>query len=290
MRQLLALDVGGTQLKYGIVQEDGLVLEAHVADTQGKDGAEAVIARMIAALASLRPAQQPIGIAVSSLGLIAPQGGTILGAAEAIPGYAGIALGERLASHFGLPVTVENDVNCVALAEGWVGAAAGVRNYLAVAIGTGIGGGIVINGQLYRGHKAAAGEWGYMHIDNRCWEDHASMRGLVNLVSVRTGQQLDGRQIFAARDAGDVMIAALVSEWLDLLAAGIANLIYVLNPERVVIGGGIANRPQFQSELDAALLPRLQPDFRTMSRVVLANAGNHAGMIGAVRNWLQSCA
>ncbi|WP_028455296.1 ROK family protein [Chitinilyticum litopenaei] len=290
MRTLLALDIGGTQLKYGLVQEDGKVLEAHVADTHGQQGAAAVLPRIDALLAGMLAQHRVIGIAVSTLGLVDPVGGRILGAAGAIPGFAGVALGERLAERFGLPVSVENDVNCVALAEGWLGAAAGIRNFIAVAIGTGIGGGIVINGQLYQGHKAAAGEWGYMHVNGlargECWEDHASMRGLVELVAAQTGQRLDGRAIFAALDAGDAVMAGLVAQWLDILAAGIANLIYVLNPERVVIGGGIAGRAAFLGELNAALAERLLPDFRNMSKVTLASAGNHAGMIGATRNWL----
>lgn len=292
MRKLLALDIGGTQLKYGLVQEDGIVLDARVADTHGKEGAAAVLARIEALLAEVLARETVIGIAVSTLGLVDPVGGRILGAAEAIPGFPGVALADHLGERFGLPVSVENDVNCVALAEGWLGSAAGIRNFIAVAIGTGIGGGIVINGQLYRGHRAAAGEWGYMHVNGLAkgeyWEDHASMRGLVNLVAARTGRQLDGRAIFAGFDAGDAAIVPLVQEWLDTLAAGIANLIYVLNPERVVVGGGIAGRASFLAELNAALEQRLLPDFRNMSKVILASAGNHAGMIGAARNWLLS--
>ncbi|SMC24809.1 Sugar kinase of the NBD/HSP70 family, may contain an N-terminal HTH domain [Andreprevotia lacus DSM 23236] len=284
---LLAFDIGGTHLKYGIVTDTGEVIDARLADTEGAAGGAALLAKVVALAAPMVAQYAPAGIAVSSLGLIEPHTGAVLGAAEAVPGYAGLSVQAALESAYGLPVTVENDVNCVALAEGWLGAAKGVAHFLAIAVGTGIGGGIVIDGRLYRGHRAAAGEWGYMKIAGKLWEDHASMRGLVNSVTAQTGVAgWDGRKIFAACDEGDAQLQAVVAEWLELLATGIANLIYAFNPERVVIGGGIAGRGEpFRSELDAAINRVLLPDFQQQSQIVLASAGNHAGMMGAARNW-----
>ncbi|WP_148715814.1 ROK family protein [Chitinolyticbacter meiyuanensis] len=284
---LLTFDIGGTQVKYGLVNEAGDVLLAHSMATAGAAGAEAVLARIEAVATELIATHAPHGIALSTLGLVSPHDGTVLAAAEAIPGYIGISPKIRLEQACRLPVTVENDVNCVALAEGWRGAAQGVAHYLAIAIGTGIGGGIVIDGRLYRGHRAAAGEWGYMRIDGKLWEDHASMRGLVSAAIAATGDAAwDGRSVFAGYDAGDARLVPVVSDWLSLLATGIANLIYAFNPERVVLGGGITGRgPRFLAEISATLDEILMPEFRGMSGVVLASAGNHAGMIGAARNW-----
>ncbi|KAF0814359.1 Beta-glucoside kinase [Andreprevotia sp. IGB-42] len=284
---LLAFDIGGTHIKYGLVADTGAVLDTTLCDTEGALGGKSLLEKLVALARPLVAAHQPAGIAVSSLGLIEPHTGSVLGAAEAVPGYTGLSVQAAFEAAFGVPVTVENDVNCVALAEGWVGAAQGVAHYLAVAVGTGIGGGIVTDGRLYRGHKSAAGEWGYMRIAGKVWEDHASMRGLVHSVAAATATSgWDGRKIFAAYDQGDAQIRALVDEWMALLATGIANLIYAFNPERVVIGGGIAGRGEaFRSALDAAVRNELQADFRDMSQIVLASAGNHAGMIGAARNW-----
>ncbi|HSC80952.1 MAG TPA: ROK family protein, partial [Chitinolyticbacter sp.] len=208
---LLTFDIGGTQIKYGLVDEAGQVLLAHSMATHGAAGAAAMLDRVRQAAAPLIAAHSPRGIALSTLGLVAPQYGTILAAAEAIPGYIGISPKASLEQAFDLPVTVENDVNCVALAEGWRGAAQGIANYLAIAVGTGIGGGIVIDGRLYRGHRAAAGEWGYMRIDGRLWEDYASMRGLVTAAIAATNDAgWDGRSVFAAYDAGDARLTAVV--------------------------------------------------------------------------------
>ncbi|WP_297576758.1 ROK family protein [uncultured Deefgea sp.] len=287
---ILAFDVGGTQIKYGMVTQNGEVLTATVVDTPKQAGGAGLI-KYLCELVLHMQQQYPVdGIAISTFGLVDVDSGLILGAAEAVPGYAGVSPKVVLSQEFGLPVSIDNDVNCVALAEGWRGAAQGVAHYIAVAIGTGIGGGVVLNHQIYRGHRAAAGEWGYMKIDGLVWEDHASMRGLLAAANaVVPNAFADGRAVFAAYDAQEPVVVAVVQDWFKLLATGIANLIYALNPERVVIGGGISARGvAFLNELKTAIDAQLLPDFLGMTEVVLASAGNHAGMIGAARNWLQT--
>ncbi|AMC34182.1 ROK family protein [Janthinobacterium sp. B9-8] len=290
MSHLLVFDIGGTQIKYGIVSDTGEVRHAEVQNTCAADGGPALLERLRFLAQPLIKQYQPIGIAISSLGLIEPLRGTVLGAAEAVPDYPGIALIPAFETAFGLPTTAENDVNCVALAEGWTGAAQGVGDYLAIAIGTGIGGGIVLGGRLHRGHRAAAGEWGYMKIGGQVWESQASMSGLVRLSEAATGEaELNGKIIFARLDVGDALMQKVVAEWLDLLAMGIANLIYAFNPEKIVLGGGIAGRGEvFLKAIRNAVDQQLLPDFKTMTELVLATAGNHAGMLGAVRNWLMT--
>lgn len=287
---LLAFDIGGTQIKYGIVSHSGEVLSATVVDTPKYAGGEAVIQLLRELTRTLMQQYVIAGIAISTFGLVDAYSGLVLGAAEAVAGYTGTSPKAALEQEFGLPVSIDNDVNCVALAEGWLGAAQGAAHYLAIAIGTGIGGGIVLNHQIYRGSRAAAGEWGYMRVAGVTWEDHASMRGLLVAVNRAVAQPFaNGREVFAAYDAQDPVVSAVVKEWFKLLATGIANLIYAFNPERVVIGGGVSARGTvFLRELNAAIHAELLPDFRGMTDVVLASAGNHAGMIGAARNWLQS--
>ncbi|WP_027468090.1 ROK family protein [Deefgea rivuli] len=287
---LLAFDIGGTQIKYGLVSNTGGVISATVVDTPKFAGGEGVIQLLRELTRAMLQQHAIAGIAISTFGLVDAYSGLILGAAEAVEGYAGTSPKAALEQEFGLPVSIDNDVNCVALAEGWLGAAQGAAHYIAVAIGTGIGGGIVINHQIYRGSRAAAGEWGYMRIAGVIWEDHASMRGLLAAAnSAVVSPFANGREVFAAYDAQDPIVSGVVKSWFKLLATGIANLIYAFNPERVVIGGGVSARGTvFLRELNAALHAELLPDFRGMSEVVLASAGNHAGMIGAVRNWLQS--
>jgi len=284
---IVAVDIGGTQVKYGLISAQGTTLAFAQIDTRGSDGVEQMLARVDTLIAGFAD-QRPVGIAISTLGIIDRERGRILAAADAIGGYVGFELKSHFERQFRLPATVENDVNCVALAEGWRGAAVGLRNYLAITLGTGIGGGIVIDGQLYRGAGAAAGEWGYALIEGEIWEDVASLRGLAMLADrAMPGQARGARQVFDAADAGDSEAAAALDRWFGRLAIGIANLIYAFNPEAIVVGGGICARgPRFQRELAQALDQQLRPDFRCMTRIMIASTGNQAGMLGATRNWL----
>jgi predicted NBD/HSP70 family sugar kinase len=286
--RVLAFDVGGTWVKYGIVDADGRLLCSDQLATQSEPDGKALLTRLLAVAEPLVARYAPAGIAFSTLGIIDAVEGRLIGAVEAIAGYFGQSPKECFENAFGVPVVVENDGNCVALAEGWTGAAAGVRHYLALTLGTGIGGGIVIDGRLYRGANGAAGEWGYMIVDGKVWEDHASPRGLAAAAQrARPGCGLDAEGVFAARDRGDAEMAAVVTAWFGLLATGLANLLFAFNPSRVVIGGGITARgPAFLQELRAEMRLRLRPEFYRMCDIALASAGNQAGLLGAARLWL----
>ena len=286
--RVLAFDIGGTWVKVGVVDARGRLLFSDQLATQSESDGTALLRRLLAVAEPLMARHAPAGIAFSTLGIIDPAEGRLVGAVEAITGYFGQSPKTSFESAFGVPVVVENDGNCVALAEGWTGAAAGVQHYLALSLGTGIGGGIVIDGRLYRGADGAAGEWGYMLVDGKVWEDHASPRGLAAAAEkARPGCGLDAQGVFAARDRGDAEMAAVVGAWFGLLATGLANLLFAFNPARVVIGGGITARgPAFLNELRAEMRQRLRPEFHRMCDVALASAGNQAGLLGAARLWL----
>lgn len=285
--RVLAFDVGGTWVKFGIVDAQGKLLFSDQLATQSEPDGRALLVRLLAVAEPLVERYAPAGVAFSTLGIIDAAEGRLVGAVEAIAGYFGQSPKASFEAAFGVPVVVENDGNCVALAEGWTGAAAGVRHYLALTLGTGIGGGIVIDGQLYRGANGAAGEWGYMLVDGKVWEDHASPRGLAAAAErLRPGCGYDAEAVFAARDRGDAEMGKLVADWFSLLATGLANLLFAFNPSRVVVGGGITARgPAFLQELRAEIRHRLRPEFYRMCDIALASAGNQAGLLGAARLW-----
>jgi predicted NBD/HSP70 family sugar kinase len=286
---LLTFDIGGTLVKLGVVNASGQVLASSQIDTNASRGGAALLAELLEVARPLVAEHRPAGIAFSTLGIVEAASGCITGAADAIPGYLGQSPKHVFEAAFGLPVLVENDVNCVAVAEGWTGAASGIDNYIALTLGTGIGGGIVIGGQLYRGAHAAAGEWGYMIVNGQLWEDVASLRGLANLAALSVpGCSLDAEQVFAQYDQGNTEFAIVVQRWMQLLASGVVNLISAFDPQRIIIGGGITGRgPVFLQELQQALDSLLHPDFRGRTELRLAAAGNSAGMLGAARCWLQ---
>ncbi|WP_124541748.1 ROK family protein [Piscinibacter terrae] len=285
---LIALDIGGTHVKYGLVGMQGQVTQAGVIDTLGRDGIVSLLSRLDDVVHALRESR-PVGVAVSTLGIVGLGTGRIRGAADAVAGYAGTDLAAHFEHRFGLPTTVENDVNCVALAEGWCGAAVGLDHYIALTLGTGIGGGIVINGRLYRGSSCAAGEWGNAVVEGEVWEKVASLRGLGLL-----GEQAFGRapcsahHVFEAGDAGDPVALAVLQRWYQRLATGITALMYAFDPQAVIIGGGICGRGErFLDELREAMSPFLRTDFSGDAKVALAATGNNAGMLGAAKHWAQ---
>lgn len=287
--RVLAFDVGGTLVKLGIVDSTGLVLEAGQIETRAGRGGDALLAQLLDVARALIQQHRPAGVAFSTLGTVDASSGTILGASDAIPGYLGRSPKCIFESALSLPVIVENDGNCVAVAEGWIGAAKGIPNYIALTLGTGIGGGIVIGGHLHRGAHAAAGEWGYMIVDGKRWEDVASLRGLARLAEEAVpGCGLDAQRVFAFRDQGDPTYAGVVRRWLRLLATGLANLIYAFDPQRVIVGGGITARgPVFLQELQAELKGLSRPDYLGLADICLAAAGNSAGLLGAAKCWFQ---
>ena len=286
--RVLSFDIGGTWVKYGVIDSHGEILFVDQLATRSASDGRALLEHLLAVAMPLVEKYKPSGIAFSTLGIIDAHEGRLVGAVEAISGYFGQSPKESFERAFGLPVIVENDGNCVALAEGWTGSATGVPHYLAIALGTGIGGGVVIDGRLYRGANGAAGEWGYMLIDGKVWEDCASPRGLAQAAErVRPGCGYDAKAVFAARDAGDAQMTEIVAEWFAVLSKGIVNLLYAFNPSRLIVGGGITSRgPAFLQELRLELRMRLRPDFYRMCHVELATAGNHAGLIGAAKLWL----
>lgn len=288
-KNILAFDIGGTLVKLGIIDARGHVLETRHIDTQATRGGAALLTELLAVAQPLVLQHSPAGIAFSTLGIVDATHGTITGAADAIPGYLGQSPKQMFETEFGLPVVVENDVNCVAVAEGWIGAASDVQSYIALTLGTGIGGGIVIDDRLYRGAHAAAGEWGYMIVDGQLWEDVASLRGLAALAAQAvSGCDLDAEQVFALSDQGHPAYVAVVQRWMQLLASGMVNLIYAFDPQRIIVGGGITRRgPVFLQELQQALDGMLHRDFRGLIDFRLAAAGNSAGMVGAARCWFQ---
>ncbi|WP_168224769.1 ROK family protein [Rhodoferax aquaticus] len=286
-QNVLAIDIGGTLVKLGVVDPTGCVHHSFHIDTRASRGAHALFDELAGIAQSLVQPYALAGVAVSTLGVIDTVSGTVRGASDAIPGYLGLSPKQLLWDALQMPVLVENDVNCVALAEGWLGAAQGVENFVALTLGTGIGGGVFMGSQLYRGAHAAAGEWGYMVVGGERWEDVASLRGLGRLgARAIAGCTLDAKAIFERADAGSVPHAAVVQEWLELLASGLANLIYAFDPQCIVLGGGITGRgPRVLAEIQAALDALLHPDFVGLQELRLAAAGNHAGLLGAARAW-----
>ena len=224
------------------------------------------------------------GIAISTAGMVDPVTGTILHASDAIPGYAGISYKAYMEEHFHLPCAVENDVNCAGLAESISGAGKGSRINLCLTVGTGIGCCLVVDGKVFHGASNSACEVGYMHLVPGSFQDEAATSALVRRVTERKKAEVwDGFRIFEAAKAGDPICQEELERLADLLGMGIANICFVINPERIILGGGIMEQEAYMKpRIEAALEKYLVSQIWKHTTVCMAAYQNNAGMLGAL--------
>lgn len=286
MNRYAAVDIGGTSIKYGVVDAAGRVLAAGQVATEARLGPSALAEKVKKTVGrELEEFPGIVGIGVSTAGVVEPHSGRIVFANQNLPGYAGTDWKRILGSAFGLAVDVHNDVNCAAMAEAWVGAAQGVPDFFCLTVGTGIGGALFLNGRLYEGAHGRAAEIGYMRTEGAdgIYENVASMSALVEQAEKRTGRrEWDGKAVFRAA-AEDPICGALVEEWLEKLCRGVANAALLFDPPLIVIGGGVSNEGEAFTERIRYCLARMFPDSLFWEGLAIrpAQCRNKAGIVGA---------
>ncbi|PDX95117.1 sugar kinase [Bacillus thuringiensis] len=288
MKEYIAFDIGGTQIKYGIVSEIGRVLKRKTVATEIHLGGEQIIQKLIYVSKKIMNEHTIAGIGISTTGIVDINKGIVTGGADHIPGYSTIPIIDRLQEILKVPVSIDNDVNCAAFGEKWNGSGREKENFIMLTLGTGIGGAIFIDGELYRGHSFSAGEWGNMLIEGKTFEEVASISGLIRLVRKYKGKgEWNGRTIFELYDKGDREVAQAVGIFFKHLAIGISNLAYIFNPETIIIGGGITDRGnEFLKEVKEEVSKYLNQEIYNNCEIELAQNGNCAGMIGAIYHFL----
>ncbi|NLN50331.1 MAG: ROK family protein [Acholeplasmataceae bacterium] len=283
----LACDIGGTDLKYSILDQSGSFIVKSAIPTKADLGGIAIIDQIVKIYFDLVK-QYPIsGIAISAAGTIDPNTTIVVDSTDTINNYANLNFRQELNKQIpNLKVSVDNDVNCMALCEVNLGNAKNSHLVVALTVGTGIGGAITIDGNLLRGNDFSVGEWGKMHLGNSTFEKLASISALVSRAKKLYPNLTDGKSVFKLYDAGDPKIGLLVKEFYTYLATGIANLVFAVNPSLIVIGGGITARGQkFLAELLPYLKKKLTPYLYERTKVVLAKHRNDAGMLGAFEHY-----
>ncbi|GBG95789.1 transcriptional regulator / sugar kinase NagC [Ligilactobacillus salitolerans] len=297
MKKYVGIDIGGTSIKYGLVTAAGQILaQASLPTATDKEK----VLNDLATIVKQYQADEPelAGIGVSMPGVVEANG--MLTTAGAVRCLYGVNLKEELEARTSLPATIENDANAAAIAEQWLGAAQDVHNYLSLVLGTGVGGALVINDQIYRGAHARSGEFGWMLLDDVHDEledgslnfQGATVIGLLRVYNLKAQTDLnDAREIFTRAEAGEPVAQSVLEHYFRKLAQGILNLVVSFDPAAVVIGGGISVNPAFRSGLEAAYR-ELQAEHASVRDLELppiaaAKLGNDAGMIGAVYRHLQ---
>lgn len=290
---VLALDLGGTDLKAALLEEGGRIVAFTRRPSRVGDGPDAPFDAMVEAFGELGPG--PGGVRAVGLGcpgVIDPLTGALVDRTAHLPHWRDEPLRARLVERFGAPAAVDNDANCAALAEHTLGAARGARVSLTVTLGTGVGCGIVVDGRIQRGARGGAGEIGHLPLGGgahpctcgieRCVEPEMSGSGLVGRAREIGLEAADAEAVFALAAGGDARAKGLVDHMADRLGAALATAINLLDPDVVVIGGGVARAGERLIEPVRRAAGRYTlPSHRAGLRIVPAELGERAGVVGA---------
>lgn len=303
----IGIDLGGTNIKGALVSAEGEILKEHSIPTRVDLGPEAVAGRIGQVIAQLSIGEDTVGgVGVGCPGTVDDASGIVRFAANL--NFVNFDLRSALRAHTALPIHLGNDANAAALGEALFGCGRGAESTIVVTLGTGVGGGVVLDGKMLTGYTGAASELGHMVIRaggeectcgrRGCFEAYASATALIRETkramaahpesrmhaAAEENGAVDGRTAFIAAQRGDAAAQAVVDRYLDDLACGVANIVNIFFPEVIALSGGVANQG------DALLVP-LRERVRALSygsryavrhtRIELCTLGYRAGVIGA---------
>lgn len=282
----LTCDIGGTDIKYGVIDINNNFIIKNSVPTKSAEGGKAIMSQIRNIFKDLSVDYKLNGVSISTAGVVDTNTFKVVDGTYTIKDYIGLNINDELKS-LNVPISVENDVNSAALAEITLGSGKDFNNAVVMTIGTGIGGAIIIDKHLYRGGAFSAGEWGNMIIkDNTAFEKLAATKILVDKSKNIYNNIKNGVDVFNLYDKGDLKIINLVNNFYDNLSIGISNIIYSLNPEILIIGGGITGRgDKFLDELTPFIQKRISSYMFKNTKISVAHFKNDAGMIGAFENF-----
>ena len=293
----IGIDLGGTAIKYAVVNRSGAIPFEGTMPTPATEGADAVIAALAKAINICKDWAADNGLhipgaGIGTPGIVTPEGRRVIGAAENIAGWENVALADRLEQLCGIKVVASTDANAMGVGEWTFGAARGVRDAIFITVGTGIGSAALIDGHIWRGHDGRGMEVGHITVKcdgegcacggRGCLEHYASTAALGRRFAALTGKEADGREIVRLYHSGDPVAAKAMSEHWMYLGHGIASVINIFAPELVVVGGGISEAGPFYFErLRRVVGAQAMAECAANTRIVPAELGNSAGCLGA---------
>jgi glucokinase len=306
---VFAADLGGTHLRVGTVDRNGKICCRQIQPTPQAEKPNEIVRALIDAVHECARKAEAQGGVLSAVSVVVP--GTVNVAdgvvvkAPNVPCLDGFRLAAALESELEWPVILENDANAAAIGEMWRGAGQGYRTLICVTLGTGVGGGIILDGKLWRGADGSAGEIGHIGVDpfagvactcgsRGCLEVYASATAIVRMTRearprypnsiLHNTEDLTSAKIYQAGREGDELAIEVFRRMGVYLGIGLASLINVLNPEIVVIGGGLSNGWElFEKHMHQQVIERAFPIPARRVKIVRAQCGDDAGLLGAAR-------
>lgn len=304
-RIAIGVDLGGTSVKAALVRGDGTIAVTAQTATRAAEGRDAVVAGLADVIEQVMAQARklnvvPRGLGIASAGAINPNDGTVFAATDNLPDWAGFNLRQAVEDRFHLPTLVINDAQAAAFAELHYGVGRNLNDFVAITIGTGVGGGMVCGGKLQQGQHGLAGTVGHqtIRVDGRpcncgrkgCLEAYVSTAALIRAYRQYGGQAEAGEESLAAQArrisslalAGNAAASCAYAEMGEYLAEGIANLFNLLDPQAVVLSGGLVEgHAVFVDKVERRVRDMLHFGRKRMPSVLLARVGCHAGMQGA---------
>jgi glucokinase len=301
---VFAVDLGGTHLRVALVDDTGKILQQLKQETPKGDSAEAVVDALVSAAQKWDSDRSSI-VAASIMvpGAVDSEKAVVIQAPN-LPSLVNVGLKAELEQRLGWPVLLENDANAAAVGEMWLGAARGCRDVISVTLGTGVGGGVILNGRLWRGAHGSAGEIGHTTVDpfsglkckcgnTGCLELFASATAIVRMTrensssfpeSVLQSDELSAVQVYEAGRNGDELALTVFRKFGMYLGIGLANLMNLIDPQIIVLSGGAVNGwDLFAPEMYRQVGERAFRATAQQVRIARAECGDNAGLLGAAR-------
>lgn len=289
MKYYVCIDIGGTAIKYGLASEEGNFVAKASMPTQANLGGMGIVEKIKQIIKNYSAEKIISGVAISTAGVIDYTDGSIK-FALAIPNYTGTKLKAIVEQTFKVKCAVENDVNCIGLGEMWLGAGKGKSSLFCMALGTSIGGCAVLDKKVIHGASNSAGEIAYMLIPGGNMHELVSTSRLVKDVAKAKKlslEKVNGKKIFTWARQGDEDCKLAINNLMQHLTDGIVNIVSVLNPEMIILGGGIMAQTEYlQPIIDDLLKTKLEPSVYEQTNIAFAKLQNDAGMLGALYNLL----
>ena len=297
----VGVDVGGTKIAAALVTSEGVVGPVRTIPTPAASGGEAVLDAIAGLVREVAGRQELVGVGVGTAGVVDAARGRILSATDSFADWVGTGVADGLRARLGLErVEVRNDVDAHALGEAWLGAGAGASSVLMVAVGTGVGGALVLDGRLRTGAHHVAGELGHVPAVGaeglRCTcgrpghlEALASGPALARRYGVLSGESVDAREVARRAAAGDGPAVRAIGDAAACLGRAVAGILTVVDPELVVVGGGVSAIGPLWWEPFVAACRAETIDVLADVPIVPARLGAAAALVGAARTVFEAC-
>lgn len=303
----LGIDIGGTSVKLGLVTDKGKILASdnyEVAFDNYKTPIFETVKKSIERFLKDNSINKNelMGIGVSATGQVNSNTGVIVGVGGNIKNWCNTEIKKELEEIYNLKTTVINDANSMVIGEQWIGKAKNYKNIIGITIGTGVGGGIIVNSNVLLGNIGIAGELGHFSINSNgkvctcgnigCYEQYASMTALIKNVKEKysdignlsiSKDEINGKYIFDELEKGNKELESVVINWIEDIGKGLVSLAHIFNPEIIIIGGAVSKQEKlFIKPVRNYVLSHVMQKFGENLRVEAAELENSAGLVGAV--------